>query len=111
VGGAAFSLRLGGKYLEAGLKDSNKKWVKEWFVVANLVPGLPSETGFLSVPNTTWEEKPSDEEMVQVEVLLAQLLELKATKLIGLQSPCPSPSSSPADPGESPPGLRVLGLG
>jgi hypothetical protein len=29
VGGAAFSLCQGAKYLEAGLKDINKKWVEE----------------------------------------------------------------------------------
>jgi hypothetical protein len=49
----------------------------------NPAPRLPSRTGFLPVPNATWEEKPSDEEMVQVEVLLAELLELKARKLAG----------------------------
>ncbi|RLM49092.1 orf3 [Panicum miliaceum] len=45
VGGAAFSLRQGGKYLEATFKDSNKRWTEEWFVVANPAPTLPPRTG------------------------------------------------------------------
>jgi hypothetical protein len=65
VGGATFSLHYGGKYLEVGLRDSNKKWAEEWFMV----------------PNAKWEEKPFEEEMVQVEFLLAELLELKAGRL------------------------------
>jgi hypothetical protein len=50
-------------------------------VVANPAPRLPSRTGFPPVPNATWEEMPSDEEMVQVEVLLAELLELKGRNM------------------------------
>jgi hypothetical protein len=47
---------------------------EEWFAVVNPAPRLP---------NATWEEKPSNEEIVQVEVLPAKLLELKARKLTG----------------------------
>ncbi|RLN29055.1 hypothetical protein C2845_PM05G20140 [Panicum miliaceum] len=61
----------------------NKKWAEEWFMVANPTPGLTPRTGLPPVPNAKWEEKPTEEEMVQVEVLLAELQELKAKKLAG----------------------------
>ncbi|RLN11252.1 retrotransposon protein, putative, unclassified [Panicum miliaceum] len=77
VSGAAFSLRQGGKYPEASFKDNNKRWAEEWFLVANPAPGLPP------VLNARWEEKPTDEEVVEVEVLLAELQKLKAEKLTG----------------------------
>ncbi|RLN08614.1 putative gypsy-type retrotransposon [Panicum miliaceum] len=83
VSGAAFSLRQGGKYSEASFKDSNKRWAEEWFVVANPGPGLPPRTGLPPVLNARWEEKPTDEEMEEVEVLLAELQKLKAEKLTG----------------------------
>ncbi|RLM68907.1 hypothetical protein C2845_PM17G06750 [Panicum miliaceum] len=81
VSGAAFSLRQGGKYPEASFKDRNKRWAEEWFVVANPTPGLPSRTGLLPVLNARWKEKPTEEEMVEVEVLLAELQKLKAENL------------------------------
>jgi hypothetical protein len=74
-------------YLESGLRDSNKKWAEEWFMVANPAPSLPPWTGLPPVPNAKWEEKPSEEEMVQVEFLLAKLLELKARRLTGAALP------------------------
>ncbi|RLN21844.1 hypothetical protein C2845_PM07G10810 [Panicum miliaceum] len=83
VGGAAFSLRQGGKYPEASFKDSKKRWAVEWFMVANPAPGLPPRTGLSPVRNARWEEKPTDEEMVEVELLLAELQKLKAEKLTG----------------------------
>ncbi|RLN27738.1 putative gypsy-type retrotransposon [Panicum miliaceum] len=83
VGGGAFSLHQGGKYPEASFKDSNKRWAAEWFVVANPAPGLPPCTDLPLVLNTRWEEKPTDEDMVEVEVLLAELQKLKAKKLTG----------------------------
>jgi hypothetical protein len=83
VGGAAFSLRWGSMYLEATLKDSNKRWAKEWFVVANPAPSLPLRTSYPSVLNDKWEEMPSEEEIVQVRVPLAELTRLKAEKLTG----------------------------
>ncbi|RLN11844.1 hypothetical protein C2845_PM09G10440 [Panicum miliaceum] len=83
VGSTAFSLRQGGKCPEASFKDNNKQWVEEWFVVANPAPGLPPRTGLPLVPNARWEEKPTNEEMVEVEVLLAELQKLKAEKLTG----------------------------
>ncbi|RLN09648.1 hypothetical protein C2845_PM11G17900 [Panicum miliaceum] len=81
VGGAAISLRQGGKYPEATFKDTNKRWAEEWFVVANPAPTLPPRTGLPPVLNAKWEEKPNDEEMVEVEVLLAELQKLKDEKL------------------------------
>ncbi|RLN03835.1 hypothetical protein C2845_PM13G17930 [Panicum miliaceum] len=83
VDGATFSLRQGGKYPEAIFKDNNKRWAEEWFMVANLAPGLPPRTGLPPVLNARWEEKPTEEEMVEVEVLLAELQKLKAEKLTG----------------------------
>ncbi|RLM69211.1 putative gypsy-type retrotransposon [Panicum miliaceum] len=83
VSGAAFSLCQGGKYPEATFNNSNKRWAEEWFVVANPDPGLPPRTGVPPVLNARWEEKPTDEEMVEVEVLLAELQKLKADKLTG----------------------------
>ncbi|RLM69616.1 orf3 [Panicum miliaceum] len=83
VGGAAFSLHRGGKYPEAIFKDSNKRWAEEWFVVANPTPGLLPRTGLPPVVNARWEEKPTEEEMVEVQVLLAELQKHKAEKLTG----------------------------
>ncbi|RLM73982.1 hypothetical protein C2845_PM15G01440 [Panicum miliaceum] len=75
--GEAFPLEdwteTGGKYHVAVFKDSNKKWAEEWFVVANPSPGLPPYTVLPPVPNAKWEEKLTEEEMVEVEVLLAEL--------------------------------------
>ncbi|RLN12684.1 hypothetical protein C2845_PM09G13180 [Panicum miliaceum] len=73
----------GGKYLEAVFKDSNKRWAEEWFVVANPAPSLPPRTNLPPVLNAKWEEKPTEEEMVEVEVLLVELQKLKAEKLTG----------------------------
>lgn len=81
VSGAGFLLRQGGKYLEAVFRDNNTGWAEEWFVVANPAPGLPPRTSRPPVPNAKWEEKPTEEEMVQVDVLLAELQKLKAEKL------------------------------
>lgn len=83
IGGATFSLHQGGKYPEAVFKDNNKGWVEEWFVVANPAHGLPPHTGHPPDPNAKWEEKLTDEEMVQVDVLLAELQKLKTEKLTG----------------------------
>ncbi|RLN36426.1 hypothetical protein C2845_PM03G29490 [Panicum miliaceum] len=83
VGGTAFSLCHGGKYQEAVFKDSNKRWAEEWFVVANPAPGLRPRTGLPPVLNARWEEKPTKEEMVEVEVLLAELQKLKAEQWTG----------------------------
>ncbi|RLN03698.1 putative gypsy-type retrotransposon RIRE2 protein [Panicum miliaceum] len=104
VGGAAFSLCQGGKYPEASLKDNNKLWVEEWFVVANPAPGLPPRTGLTPVLNARWEEKPTNEEMVKVELLLAKLQKLKAKKLTGVVVALSfTKRLTPANPGVGPP--------
>ncbi|RLN11513.1 hypothetical protein C2845_PM09G14920 [Panicum miliaceum] len=73
----------GGKYPEVVFKDNNQRWAEEWFVVVNPAPGLPPRTSLPPVLNARWEEKPTEEEMVEVEVLLAKLQKLKAEKLTG----------------------------
>ncbi|RLN29326.1 hypothetical protein C2845_PM05G20850 [Panicum miliaceum] len=73
----------GGKYPMVVFKDSNKRWAEEWFVVANPAPGLLPRTDLPPVLNARWEQKPTEEEMVEVEVLLAELQKLKADKLTG----------------------------
>jgi len=35
MGGAAFSLRQGSIYPDFDLRDTNKGWAREWFVVVN----------------------------------------------------------------------------
>jgi hypothetical protein len=83
VGGTAFSLRQAAKYLDAALKDSNKRWAEKWFVVADPAPSLPPRAGYPPILNEKWEEMPSEDEMVQVRVLLAELSKLKSEKLTG----------------------------
>jgi hypothetical protein len=46
-------------------------------------PKSSTYTGYPPVLNDKWEEMPSEDEMVQVRVLLAELTRLKADKLIG----------------------------
>jgi len=45
VGGAAFSLCQGSVYPDFELRDTNKGWPKDWFVVLNPAPSLPAHTG------------------------------------------------------------------
>ena len=73
VGGAAFSLRQGRSYPALELCDSNKGWHKEWFVVSNPAPCLPARTGRAPEPRACWEEQPTEEEMVQVDLLLKEI--------------------------------------
>ena len=56
VGGAAFSLCQGRSYPALELRDSNKGWHKEWFVVSNPTPCLPARTGRAPEPRACWEE-------------------------------------------------------
>ena len=78
VGGAAFSLCQGRSYPALELRDSNKGWHKEWFVVSNLAPCLPAHTGRALESCTCWEELPTKEEMVQVNLLLNEIAGLLA---------------------------------
>ena len=73
VGGAAFSLRQGSVYPNFELRDTNKGWAREWFVVANPAPCLPARSGRASEYKACWEEPPTTEEMAQVERLLKEI--------------------------------------
>ena len=44
VGGAAFSLRQWSVYPNFELRDTNKVWAREWFMVSNPAPCLPTRT-------------------------------------------------------------------
>ena len=61
VGGAAFSLRQGSVYPDFELRDTNKGWAREWFVVANPAPYLPARTGRAPEYKACWEESPTTE--------------------------------------------------
>ena len=45
VGGAAFSLCQESVYPDFELRDTNKGWAWEWFVVSNPAPCRPARTG------------------------------------------------------------------
>jgi hypothetical protein len=83
VGRAALSLCMGSVYPDFKLRDTNKGWAREWFVVSNLAPYLPARTGRAPEYKACWEEPPTAEEMVQVERLLKEITELSAQKLTG----------------------------
>ena len=83
MGGAAFSLRQGSVYPNFELCDTNKGWVREWFVVANPVPCLPASTGRAPEYKVCWEEPPTTKEMVQLECLLKEIADLSAQGLTG----------------------------
>src|SRR6185312_9309331 len=83
VGGAAFSLRQGSVYPNFELRDTNKGWAREWFVVANPAPCLPARSGRASEYKACWEEPPTTEEMAQVERLLEEITGLSEQGLTG----------------------------
>ena len=78
VGGATFSLRQGHSYPALELRDSNKGWNKEWFVVSNPAPCLPAQIGRAPEYHVCWEELPTEEEMVQVMLLHDEIAGLLA---------------------------------
>ena len=78
VGSAAFSLCQGRSYPALELRDSNKGWEKEWFMVSNPVPCLPARIGRALESRVCWEELPTVEEMVQVNLLLNEIASLSA---------------------------------
>ena len=78
VGGAAFLLRQGRTYPALELCYRNKGWHKEWFVVSNSAPYLPARTGRTPESRACWEELPTNEEMVQVNLLLNEITSLSA---------------------------------
>ena len=78
MGGATFSLCQGSVYPNFELHDTNKGWVRKWFVVANPVPCLPACSGRAPEYKACWEEPPTTEEMAQVERLLEEIADLSA---------------------------------
>jgi hypothetical protein len=51
--------------------------------MANPTPSLLPQTRFPLIHNATWDELPTEEEMVQVNKLLGKLAPLKTLKLMG----------------------------
>ena len=83
VGGATFSLHQGRSSPSLELRDSNKGWHKEWFMVWDPVPSLPARTGRARESCACWEELPAEEEMIQVNLLLNEITSLSALGLTG----------------------------
>lgn len=80
VGGASLELRWGRKveYLDIPLKDSIKGWRFEWFTMENHNNSLSPRSGRqpdVRVPS--WIEAPTDSEVVEAKVLLAEIAALK----------------------------------
>ena len=83
VGGAAFSLRQGSVYPDFELRDTNKGWVREWFMVSNPAPCLLARTGRAPEYKACCEEPPTIREMAQVEHLPKETADLLAQGLTG----------------------------
>jgi hypothetical protein len=80
VGGASLEMRRGRKieYLDIPLKDSIKGWCLEWFIVENHGKSLPPRSGRQpDVRAPSWIESPTDLEITEAEVLLAEICLLK----------------------------------
>jgi hypothetical protein len=80
VGGASLELRWGRKveYLDIPLKDNIKQWRIEWFTMENHNKSLPTHSRRqpdVHVPS--WIEAPTDSEVAEVKVLLAEIAGLK----------------------------------
>jgi hypothetical protein len=76
VGGASLEMRRGRKteYLDIPLKDSIKGWHLEWFIVENHGNSLPPRSGRQSdVRAPSWTESPTDLEIAEARVLLAEV--------------------------------------
>ena len=52
-------------------------------MVSNPAPCLPARTGHASESRTCWEELPTEEEMIQVNLLLNEIAGLSARGLTG----------------------------
>lgn len=63
------------------LKESNKGWHSEWFLIANQQPELPPRIGFGPISMPECANQPTSEEQVQVNELLAKITDLKAWEL------------------------------
>jgi hypothetical protein len=80
VGGASLEMRRGRKteYLDIPLKDSIKGWRLEWFIVENHDNSLPPRPGRQpDVHAPSWTESPTDLEIAEARVLLAEVGLLK----------------------------------
>ena len=84
VDGAAFLLYQGSVYPDFELRDTNKGWAREWFVVANSAPCLPARSRRAPEYKVCWEEPPTTEEMAQVEHLHKEIADLSAQGLTGV---------------------------
>jgi hypothetical protein len=79
-GGASLEMRCGRKtdYLDIPLKDSIKGWRLEWFIVENHKNSLPPRSGRQpDVRTPSWTESPTDQDVVEAGVLLAEVRLLK----------------------------------
>ena len=80
VGGASLEMRRGRKtsYLEIPLKDSIKGWHLEWFIVENHGNSLPPRSGRQpDVHTPSWTESPTDQDVAEAGILLAEVGLLK----------------------------------
>jgi hypothetical protein len=80
VGGASLEMRHGRKteYLDIPLKDNIKGWRLEWFIVENHGKSLPPRSGRQpDVRAPSWTESPTDLEIAEARVLLAEVGLLK----------------------------------
>jgi hypothetical protein len=76
VGGASLEMRRGRKteYLDIPLKDSIKGWRLEWFIIENHGKSLPPWSGRQpDVHAPSWTESPTDLEITEARVLLAEI--------------------------------------
>lgn len=80
IGGASLEMRKDRRsvYLNSNLKDTNKGWHAEWFVMVNHHDSIPSPSGQKpDLETKAWEEAPTEEEMVEVNALLKEIQALK----------------------------------
>jgi hypothetical protein len=80
VGGASLEMRRRRKtnYLDIPLKDIIKGWRLEWFIVENHGNSLPPRSGRQpDVHTPSWTESPTDQDVAEVGVLLAEVGLLK----------------------------------
>jgi hypothetical protein len=80
VGDTSLEMRRGRKtdYLDIPLKDNNKGWRLEWFIMENHVNSLPPRSGRIpDVHTLSWTESPTDLEVAEAGALLAEVGLLK----------------------------------
>jgi hypothetical protein len=80
VGGASLELRRGRKveYLDIPLKDNIKGWRLKWFTMENHNKSLPARSGRQpDIRTPSWTEVPTDSELAESRVLLAEICALK----------------------------------